>query len=354
MSIQSSETNLQKLQQTIVSLEQQLDSEKRQRAKAQSDLKNVVKQWKQVAQELSKQHTEAKPFHTVTDDYLKQLVQELRYDVRCFSESYFEDLSPRPWPQEPARTDGRPPVCIWPEGYEKCPASPLIAQSFIWRILKRKVFERYEWPSDRAVGRDLDDLSAFLKPVTRLNDAEGPSDYDALKKFHVWRATTANMVFSADAPVNPGDRWSVFKDSLIKDYIDPVTSPFVLRPEYGRYYDALGQIIEKALILDREISRQAAWVRWVFENPESQSETASKTALVSQEGLHIITAPALKKRGKSSGEGFEEQIELLPADTCVVQSLLVPETYGGEGDDSFSSTDSWYPPEGAYYGRASY
>ncbi|KAI0453064.1 hypothetical protein F5B21DRAFT_526306 [Xylaria acuta] len=345
--IQSSEAALQKLQETIMSLEQQLDTEKKLRIKAQNDFKSVMKQWKQVAQELSKQHTDAKPFHTVTDDYLKQLVEELRYDVRCFSESYFEDLSPQqPWPQQPRRADGYLPVRVLPEDYEQCPASPVLAQSFVWRVLKKWVFERYEWPAERSVGIDLYGVSKFLRPGISLNETEDLSDYESLKKFHVWRATTANMVFSADAAVSPQDRWRKFEDSLIAEHIDPITLSFVPTSEYGRYYDLLSQIIEKALILDREISRQAAWIRWVFEDLDSHSEIVASGS-INQEGLRVIVAPAMVKRGKSSGEGFEEQIELLRADSCVIQNLLSSNAYRGEGDDSFSLHDRhrWYSAE---------
>ncbi len=367
VTIQSSEAALQKLQQTIVSLEQQLDTEKKLRLKAQNDFKSVLKQWKQVAQELSKQYTDAKPFNTVTDDYLKQLAGELRYDVRCFSEAYFEDLRPEPWPQQPPRTDGRLRSSILPEQYELCPVSPALAQSFLWRILKKRVFDHYEWPADQSVGVDLHRVSRFLRPskygalpctdshglthvgreVSNVTEIGSPSEYEALRKFHVWRATTANMVFSADSAVDPQDTWIKFKDTLIKEHIDPIALPFVPASEDRRYYDLLGQIIEKALILDREISRQAAWVRWHFEDQDSHSEIMANTASLGQEGARVIVAPAMVKRGKSSGEGFDEQMELLRADTCVVQNLLPSKAHRREGDDSFS--ERWYATESSSY-----
>ncbi|KAI0904022.1 hypothetical protein F4823DRAFT_616446 [Ustulina deusta] len=347
VTIQSSEAALQKLQQTIVSLEQQLDTEKKLRLKAQNDFKSVLKQWKQVAQELSKQYTDAKPFNTVTDDYLKQLAGELRYDVRCFSEAYFEDLRPEPWPQQPPRTDGRLRSSILPEQYELCPVSPALAQSFLWRILKKRVFDHYEWPADQSVGVDLHRVSRFLRPISNVTEIGSPSEYEALRKFHVWRATTANMVFTADSAVDPQDTWIKFKDTLIKEHIDPIALPFVPASEDRRYYDLLGQIIEKALILDREISRQAAWVRWHFEDQDSHSEIMANTASLGQEGVRVIVAPAMVKRGKSSGEGFDEQMELLRADTCVVQNLLPSKAHRREGDDSFS--ERWYAAESSSY-----
>ncbi|KAI0521986.1 hypothetical protein F5B22DRAFT_512772 [Xylaria bambusicola] len=295
-----------------------------------------MKQWKQVAQELSKQQTEAKPFHAVTDDYLKQLVQELKYDVRCFAETYFEDLPSQPWPQQPQLEDGSVPLRVLPEAYEQYPISPALAQSFVWRILKNKIFERYEWPANKSVGIDLYGVSKFLEPTNGVNEVNSTAQSEALKKFHVWRAITANMVFNADAAASPKDSWSTFKDSLITKHIDPIALAFVPEVEYRRYYDLLGNIVEKALVLDREISRQAAWVRWVFE--ESESST-------SQGNVDIIVAPALVKRGRSDGDGFEEQRQLLPADTFVIQSLLLSKTNSQEETASPTEEPAESPTE---------
>lgn len=360
-----------------MSLEQQLDIEKKLRIKAQTDFKSVMRQWKQMAQELSKQHTDAKPFHTVTDDYLKQLAEELRYDVRCFSEAYFEDLPEQAWPPPPLRGDGRPSSSILPRQYELCPVSPALVQSFIWRVLSRRVFECYRWPADEYAGQDLRGISEFLNPRKSaipqfrtdsqklkcqtfsegsrgMNETGGPFDYATFQKFHTWRATTANMVFSAEALKSPRDRWVQFEEGLIKDLIDPYTKRFIPRSEYDRYFALLSNIIEKALAMDREISRQAAWVRWVFEDAERPLDTMANTVSPNAEALCVIVAPAMIKRGKSSGEGFnEEQIELLLADTCIVQNLLPSRAPRREGEDSllyrFVSSTVFRSEGGRYY-----
>ncbi|KAI1170294.1 hypothetical protein F4777DRAFT_569795 [Nemania sp. FL0916] len=328
---QSRDAAIQKLKQAVTSLEQQLDSEKKLRIKAQANLKGVMKEWKKLAQELDKQHTDVKPFQTVTDDYLKELAGELRYDIRCFSELFFEDLPPQPWPQQPPRVDSHSQTRILPELYDQCPSSPALAQSFIWRVLGRKVFEYYEWPVGRSVGTDMWSLSEFLRPnIGSFPEPEGPSKYEALKKFYVWRATTANMILSAEDTANQQDRWNEVKKSLMKKYFDPTILIFIPESEDRRYYDLLTHIIEKALFLDRVISTQASWVRWVFEDADSQSEAAGNAASVNQETVRVISAPAMIKRGKSSGDGFEEEIELLPADTCVVRNLPSSRAYREE------------------------
>ncbi|GAW19091.1 hypothetical protein ANO14919_085750 [Xylariales sp. No.14919] len=317
--VRPGEESSQQLHQKIASLERELDIERQLRMQAQDSLRRTRQQWKQMAQELTKHDTDAKPFHIVTDDYLKQLVEELRYDIRCFSEKYFEDLPPTPWPHF-SRRNGSFPL---PERYAQCPASPALAQSFIWRLLERRVFGRYQWPANERVSRGLYTVSKSLRPIRKLSEADDPSVHEALKKFHTWRAITANMIFlNEENPVEVQSSWKSFAEIFIGKYIDRVMLTFVPRSEHERYSALLWKIIEKTLILDREISRQASWVCWLFEGPENNSETVEAAVPISQECLRIITAPALIKRGKSSGEGYEEQIELLGGDTADVVNLL--------------------------------
>lgn len=148
------------------------------------------------------------------------------------------------------------------------------------------------------------------------------------------------MVFNADTAVNLKDAWRAFGDSLITQHINPLTLTLVPESEYQRYYEFLMKIIEKALTLDREISRQTAWVRWVFEDVDRPA---------AEEGLQIVVAPAMIKRGKSSGDGFEEQVQLLRAETCVIRKSSAPVEHSSElepgsevedsmvGDESFTS-----------------
>ncbi|KAI0543986.1 hypothetical protein F4679DRAFT_566601 [Xylaria curta] len=302
----SSEASLPELQQEISSLKQQLDAEKELRIKAQTDLKGVRKQWKQLAQEqLSMQQTYSKPFHSVTDDYLNQKARELRYDVRCFAESYFEDLVPRRWPQQPQHL-----VRMLPEAYEQCLACPVLAESFVWQVLTTMVFDRFEWPISGDVRQPLRDISRYLRPTSNQNDEE------ALKKFYTWRAMSAEMVFNAEASMNSQDSWKDFEESLIEKYVDPFIVSLIPKSKYEQYHELLSHIIQKALIMDQEISRQAAWVHWDFEDQHGHAEIV---AGIQQEGLPIVAAPAMVKRGKSSGEGFEEEIVLLEADIRLVQ-----------------------------------
>ncbi|KAI0532863.1 hypothetical protein GGR58DRAFT_147999 [Xylaria digitata] len=352
VTIQLDEASLQQLHQKIASLEQQLDEEKKLHIKTQNTLDLTRKEWKQVAHELSKQLSDTKPSHIVTDDYLKDLVEELRYDIRCFSEKYFGGLPLQPWPQSP---EGRKGSLVLPEQYGQCPVSPALAQSFIWRVLEKRVFGRYQWPADDEVGQGLYKLSKSLRPskravllwtqcaectyscktVSNPDEEENDSENETLRKFHIWRATTTNMMFHAEDPVEVQKSWRELAESLMEKRINPITSNIISSSGDERYRKLLMEIIEKALILDREISRQVAWIRWSFEDLEYYSETVESAAPINQDCLQVITAPALVKRGKSSGEGFGEQLELLAADSSVVVNLLSLSDVGREGGDSF-------------------
>lgn len=157
--VQQSETAFQESQGEIKKLQEELDLVKEQYNKSQVDLKMAKRQWKQVAQELNKQRTSATAFHTVTDDYLKQQIGGLRYDIRCLAQSYFGKLQPQPWPV--------PYDIEWaidmPDEYRQCPASSEIAASFIWRVLSEKIFWEYRWPT-KGPGERLYHLERYLKP----------------------------------------------------------------------------------------------------------------------------------------------------------------------------------------------
>ncbi|KAF2967284.1 hypothetical protein GQX73_g6251 [Xylaria multiplex] len=353
VTIQSDEASLKQLHEKIASLEQQLDAEKKLHVKTQNTLDLTRKEWKQVAHELSKRLSDTKPSHIVTDDYLKDLVEALRYDIRCFSEKYFEDLSPQPWPQ---LSGGRKGTLVLPEKYAQCPASPALAQSFIWRVLEKRVFNRYQWPANDEVGQGLYKLSKSLSPskhavllwthytecthsckaVSNPGEGENISEYETLRKFHIWRATTANMVFHAEDPEEVQKSWGELAESLMEKRINPITSKIISSSEDERYRKLLIEVIEKALIIDREISRQVAWIRWSFEDLEYHPETVESGIPINQDCLQVITAPALIKRGKSSGEGFGEQLELLAADSSVVVNLSPLGDYSRDEGDSFS------------------
>ncbi|KAK9412834.1 putative PH domain-containing protein [Seiridium unicorne] len=324
--IQISEKLFQESQDMIKNLEDRLVAETKLRTKAQNDLKSVSRQWKQVAHELSKQQTSAKSFHTVTDEYLKQQVGQLNYDIRTLAETYFDDLPPSLWPQASRQTDSPRPIL--PRHYDDCPASPTLAKSFVWRVLCKYIFNYFAWPTTTRVGEGLYDLTDHLEPTITADEFNDSSKLEALKKYHIWRATTADMVFKTDATMKTQDARRSYIDSVIKKHIDPITLRFIREPQRGQYHDLLHQIVENAVNLDEEISRQPAMVSWVFEAPESGpdseglDDTCLHYAVSGNQGVPVIIAPALMKRGKSSGEDFHEETQLLAAEICIVQDLL--------------------------------
>ncbi|KAH7324240.1 hypothetical protein B0I35DRAFT_423771 [Stachybotrys elegans] len=350
-------------QDEIKGLQEELSSAKGQFTKSQVDLRMARKQWKQAAQELNKQRTSAAAFHAVTDDYLKQQIGELRYDIRCLAERYFGNLPLRPWPTPHRQSHDTRQAIIMPNEYGQCPASAELAESFLWRVIGKKIFWKYQWAT-RYPGRGLLYLQDHLEPPEQVVDEDGvqtPLQLDALRKYHMWRATTAQMIFKADNDKEEQEAWTRVANHLIKQYIDPVATELIPVPKEGQFHSLLHEIIVKALKLDRELSQQLAVVRWVFEDarvdaPADASEDAhqDRDAQSSRDGVRVIVAPGVTKRGKSSGEDFGEVIELMPAEVVVVRNLLSRESrresgaphaehgIGGEGSWSHSSKRGYF------------
>jgi hypothetical protein len=82
----------------------------------------------------------------------------------------------------------------------------------------------------------------------------------------------------------------------------------ILRKDRERSFkDQLSAIITQASALDKEISRQVARVIWSFDI--TQREKEDQPCNPNKAGL--VIAPAVFKRGKSTGEGFDQEIKLL-------------------------------------------
>jgi hypothetical protein len=75
------------------------------------------------------------------------------------------------------------------------------------------------------------------------------------------------------------------------------------------FKNQLSAIIAEAFALDKEISRQVARVIWIF-NVSQQEENADHPD-AARSKLGLVMAPAVFKRGKSTGDGFDQETKLL-------------------------------------------
>lgn len=158
---------------------------------------------------------------------------------------------------------------------------------------------------------------------------QNPSQLDALRRYHMWRAMTAQMIFRTDTDEKEQDEWTRFENDLIQDHFGRVATVLEISME-GQFEISLRQIFRKALNLDRELSRQVAVVHWVFQDAKDHASAGApdggahqdRASQNPQDGVHVIVAPGVTKRGKSSGEDFGEVITLVPAEIVVMRTCF--------------------------------
>ena len=104
--------------------------------------------------------------------------------------------------------------------------------------------------------------------------------------------------------------------------------PWVQSSEEG-ILENLTDIVREAITLDQKICRQSAHVSWlilipdgphvplVFDSDLMVVERGSPSPAAGQQGVAMVVAPGLKKRGKSTGEGFEIENLLLKAEVVI-------------------------------------
>lgn len=156
---------------TLASLTTQLNDEKKWRAKAENELLQVQNKlkaihfkWKKAASELDKVLSRTRAFNQVTDEELKEMALQLRYNIRNFAIQYFSEPSSRSLPvfRGNKYDDCMPEHC---ELYLKQPEQyPLLVEHFLWRVLADHVFDRFLWAGASSQGlNDLWDLFAYCK-----------------------------------------------------------------------------------------------------------------------------------------------------------------------------------------------
>ncbi len=127
--------------------------------------------------------------------------------------------------------------------------------------------------------------------------------------------TTGLLLDTADLNEG-GDAYNKLErqKTVIVDHIRKTIEQFQRRMNEA-FEQELFKIINDAIALDREISRQVATVIWVFENgkfdPSSMELEAGENSNAENHEVQLIVAPGLKKRGKSTGEDFKVENMLL-------------------------------------------
>ncbi|KAL4975546.1 hypothetical protein BDW66DRAFT_167051 [Aspergillus desertorum] len=312
---------------SIRALERSLQAESTQRERAQQELRQrqseldvLRKRWKQAARELDKARSQGQGFYQVTDNYLIELTTRLRYNIKNFALQYFDGelKEPRPkfdkpklWDKYMQTTTPEPLDCELLMLSERRPSA---VQAFIWRFLVGEVFDNFRWAGE--LGITLRNMCLFLRP----GQYQGSMDLivpDEERKFQMWLASTTAMVLEAGSAPKKSKTFaeqSRTKNESLTRKMREVIDPFVVAVDDPGYPLELARIVEEAVKFDTEISRQVARVEWVFPaaaseipfDPEVMRLATGETGFKEKEKplVRLVVCPAMKKRGKSTGEDF--------------------------------------------------
>ncbi|KAL8366602.1 hypothetical protein RB595_010456 [Gaeumannomyces hyphopodioides] len=303
----------------------ELEAERALRIQAQGQAVEKHKLWKQAANELRKKAIAPTASNQVTDEYLIGEVQKLRYTIRNFAVRHFGGPPCDMDPDQLENTEWRDQIAtIFPEAdwipqyimsNEKCPS---IAQALLWNVLQARVFGSFRWAGK--LRKPLQALKSSLAP-----DPETPSTSDSMKKYHKWRAETVKLLL---ASMTGNDGQPILNEALESWKLDCIRHMRYLIDRFLRkldhtdsgYVDDLNQILDQALELDKEMSAQVSQVVLFdgdmnpplhFEQDEMELEHGETLSTAEQRVL-LVVSPAMKRRGKSSGEDFDQERILLP------------------------------------------
>ncbi|KAF5627567.1 hypothetical protein F25303_10757 [Fusarium sp. NRRL 25303] len=285
--------------------------------KKDQDVIKFRKLWKKAAMEHDKFRASGQGFYQVTDEYLVELVNHLRLNIRDLSIQYFDGIAfkgDRFTFYEPDYFNHLSNTTLERKGFmrylESSTRSHEVVQAFLWRVIVHEIFERFEWLG-AGTSDDFRHLRHGLKPPLLANTQEGSPplpNHEAERKFHSWSSTTISMLLTSIDVEKANNYMKRRTDHHVNRIINTVDN--LLRKDKEKSFkNQLSAIITEAFALDKEISRQVARVIWRFNGSQQEENVDHAHAAPSKPGL--VMAPAVFKRGKSTGEGFDHETKLL-------------------------------------------
>ncbi|KAF5695333.1 hypothetical protein FDENT_415 [Fusarium denticulatum] len=284
--------------------------------KKDQDVTKFRKLWKKAATEHDKFRASGQGFYQITDEYLVELINHLRLNIRDLSIQYFDGIAlkgDRFTYYEPDYVNHLNSTTPERKGFmrylESSTRSHEVIQAFLWRVIVHEIFEKFEW-----LGADTSDdfrhLRHALKPPLLVDTQGGPPlpNHEAERKFHSWSSTTISMLLTSIDTDKASNYMKYRTDHHVKRIINTVGN-LLRNDKHKSFKNQLSAIITEAFALDKEISRQVARVIWRFNVSQREENADHPDAAPSKPGL--VMAPAVFKRGKSTGEGFDHETKLL-------------------------------------------
>lgn len=159
-------------------------------------------------------------------------------------------------------------------------------------------------------------LTLIAEPAKDLEPDSG--NFEACRKFGMWRASTANFLLETQIPTEADGAqrcrdWSQKKAVEICQQLHPFTDS-----KHEPLVEQLSAQICEALTLDKRLNRQAATIRWFSLNRNESDRFDPKDMEVydsygESDLVSLVLQPGLYKWGKSTGEDFNRKNGLLKA-----------------------------------------
>ncbi|KAM7191751.1 hypothetical protein V8F33_008718 [Rhypophila sp. PSN 637] len=317
------------------------DAENKLREKS-SEAQETQKRWKQTARELNILRSQQQGFGTITDDYLVKSVKSLRYNIQTFAIQFFGGKAPT---LKNCRVDKYFINLL--DGVENL-KSDLVSQErrataiqcIIWWVLVDSVFDNFLWVG-QAARLPAHDLHNALRPNwQRVDDYTGPRDAVAERKFQKWSASTAALLIeldrnrrdSLDSIAGPQSLENTFFFQNTLNFLAQI--PTACDPRGLK--EGLYQICQDAIALDKEFRGQVARIDWDFRTGHTKMKFDPQYMVAAKEhgspeaidDVRLVIAPRMIKRGKSNGDDFEVEYQLVPME---VSLMLASENGGGDG-----------------------
>ncbi|KAL4917173.1 hypothetical protein BDW62DRAFT_88205 [Aspergillus aurantiobrunneus] len=291
-----------------------------EREKAMAQAEENWKLWKQTARELRK-IKQAPGLHQVTDSQLTGHIQQLRYSIRDFAVQYFTGITRSRVSEDRLDIWDACMVSTTPgtDAYQDYIRSPSrcasIIQAMLWRLLENRVFNKFVWAGK--AGESLCDLRFYLKYASRH---ELNPDLELERKFQIWSAEATALVLQM-CDFTEGSQEYKRVQSTRKEIREEFWS--IARQYLSTQSHAPGQdfrrILDNAMALDREIHRQAARVSWelppedapVRFNPKLMEAEKGQQRPKPDQQVLLVVAPGVMKRGKSDGQDFQTEEQVL-------------------------------------------
>ncbi|KAM7215781.1 hypothetical protein V8F06_008804 [Rhypophila decipiens] len=329
--------------------ERSLEEERQSRQAAETYLKeksaesqDFQKRWKQTARELNKIRSQQQGFHLVTDDYLVERINSLRYAIQTFAIQFYGGKAPRF--QKPKMAGYFVELLKSVANLESDLMSQdrraNAVQAIIWRELADHVFDKFQWLST-AAGSPAYNLCNVLRPKwQRVGYYTGSRDPAVEQKFQIWSASTTAILMDLDdnqqrsSASNSGAE-KLENKGLFQGTLEFFTQIPTTCDPHG-LADGFRQIFQEAIDLDKEISRQVARIEWDFQKGHTGMELdLARMTVARDEGgcattdkVRLVIAPRVIKRGKSTGNDFEVEHQLLPMQVTL---MLASENDRGGG-----------------------